>query len=127
MGNILAWVYFVNFVFLANHEIDAAFWKEWDLFRLPGGLNGYLLFNFLVTPLFAYGLILVFWQTTGGVIFSLIMSFTGIFTFGIHTYFIKKGRDEFNVPMSLFILRGILIVSLIQGLVAIYILDIFPK
>ena len=38
MEDILFWVYLANAVLLIVHEIGSAYWKEWDLFRLPGGI-----------------------------------------------------------------------------------------
>jgi hypothetical protein len=48
-----------NSVLLINHEIDSAYWKEWELFRLPGGIAGFLLIHFPLLFLILYGLILV--------------------------------------------------------------------
>lgn len=39
MPDLLLWLYLTNAVLLINHEIDSAYWKEWDLFRFPGGLR----------------------------------------------------------------------------------------
>ena len=25
------------------HQVDAAYWREWSMFYLPGGIQGYLL------------------------------------------------------------------------------------
>jgi hypothetical protein len=30
VSKILFWLYLVNAILLINHEIDSAFWKEWD-------------------------------------------------------------------------------------------------
>jgi len=43
---ILFWLYLVNAILLINHEIDSAFWKEWELFKLPGGIGGFLILHF---------------------------------------------------------------------------------
>jgi hypothetical protein len=115
----LYWIYLINSVLLINHEIDSAYWKEWRLFKLPGGITGFLLIHFPLLFLVLYGLILVYNQSYTGLIFSLALSFVGIFAFSIHMLFILKGKDEFKVPMSLFILAATLVVSLIQGFVSI--------
>jgi len=107
-------------VLLINHEIDSAYWKEWDLFKLPGGITGFLVTHFPLLFLVLYGLILVFQQSFVGLIFSLFMSFAGIFAFTIHMFFIKKGRDEFKMPISLFILVATLVVSIFQAVITIY-------
>jgi len=39
-----------------------------------------------------------------------------------HTYFIKKGHNEFKAPLSLLILVATLIVSLIQAVVTIHLM-----
>ena len=36
MTDLLVWLYLTNAVLLINHEIDSAYWKEWELFKLPG-------------------------------------------------------------------------------------------
>jgi hypothetical protein len=124
MAEILFWVYLVNSVLLINHEIDSAYWKEWDLFKLPGGITGFLIVHFPVLFLLLYGLVLVSQRTFAGLILSLVLSLGGVFAFTIHTYFIKRGRDEFNTPISRFILIATLVVSLVQAGMTIYLLRI---
>jgi hypothetical protein len=122
MTEILSWIYLINSVLLINHEIDSAYWKEWNLFKLPGDITGFLIVHFPVLFLVLYGLVSVFQHSFAGLIFSLVLSFGGIFAFTIHTYFIKRGRHEFKTPVSLFILIATLIVSLAQGAITIYLL-----
>jgi hypothetical protein len=114
MADLLFWLYLVNSVLLINHEIDSAYWKEWDLFKLPGGITGFLIIHFPLLLFVLYGSILVFQRSFAGLIFSFLLCFGGIFAFGIHLFFIKKGREEFNTAISLFILISMLVVSLVQ-------------
>jgi hypothetical protein len=122
MFEILFWLYLVNAVLLINHEIDSAYWKEWELFKLPGGITGFLVIHFPLLFLVLYGLILVYKQSNVGLIFSLLLSFGGLFAFCIHMFFIKKGREEFKIPISIFILVATLIVSIAQGVITILLL-----
>jgi hypothetical protein len=122
MADLLFWLYLVNSVLLINHEIDSAYWKEWELFKLPGGLTGFLLLHFPLLLLILWGLILVSRQTFWGLIFSLVLCFGGIFAFTVHTYFLKKGHDEFNKPISKFILTAILLVSVAQLVTTFYVM-----
>jgi hypothetical protein len=46
MSEVLFWIYLLNTVVLIIHEIDSAYWKEWELFRLPGGVTGFLNLHF---------------------------------------------------------------------------------
>ena len=122
MADLLLWLYLSNSVLLINHEIDSAYWKEWDLFKLPGGITGFLLIHFPLLLFIFYGLILVSRHSASGFIFSLILCFGGIFAFVIHTYFLRKGRSEFNKPLSKFILVATLFVSIIQLVVTLYLM-----
>ena len=120
MFEFLFWLYLANAVLLITHEIDSAYWKEWELFKLPGGSTGFILLHLPLVFLILWGLVLVFQHSFVGLIFSLILSLGGIFAFTIHTVFIKKGRNEFNVPVSLFLLTATLLVSLVQAACTIY-------
>ena len=124
MADLLLWLYLANSVLLINHEIDSAYWKEWELFKLPGGITGFLLLHFPLLLFILWGLILISRQSPSGNIFSLILSLGGIFAFAIHTYFLRKGRKEFDKPISKCILLAILLVSMIQLAVTLYVMMI---
>ena len=122
MSDVLFWLYLCNSVLLINHEIDSAYWKEWELFKLPGGITGFLLIHFPLLGFILYGLVLVSRHLASGLIFSLILCFGGIFAYGIHTYFLRKGRSEFNKPISKWILVLTLLVSIVQLAVTFYLM-----
>ena len=63
MWEALFWIYLVNSVLLINHEIDSAYWQEWELLHLPGGITGFLLVHFPVLFANLGGLVLVCRQT----------------------------------------------------------------
>jgi len=120
MFDVLFWLYLTNAVLLITHEIDSAYWKEWELFKLPGGSAGFVLLHLPLVFLILWGLVLVFQRSFAGLVLSIILSLGGIFAFTIHTIFIKKGRDEFKVPVSLSLLTATLFVSLVQAACTIY-------
>ena len=122
MSDVLFWLYLCNSVLLINHEIDSAYWKEWELFKLPGGITGFLLLLFPLLFVILYGLVQVSRNLTSGLVFSIILSIGGIFAFGIHTYFLKKGRSEFDKPLSKCILASTLLLSVAQLAVTLYML-----
>ena len=124
MSEILFWIYLINAIFLINHEIDSAYWKEWELFGIPGGIGGFLFLHFPMLFVILYGLVLLSKGSFAGLVISLIVSLGGVFAFYIHTYFIKKGREEFKTPMSMFILISTLAISIVQGLVTLYLIVI---
>ena len=123
MSDLLLWLYLSNAILLINHEIDSSYWKEWRLFRLPGGITGFLLLHFPMLFIVLFGLVLVAESSPHGFIFSLILCLGGIFAFTIHTYFLKKGRPEFNRPISKLILVSMLLISIFQGVVTLYLMS----
>jgi hypothetical protein len=68
-----------NAVLLINHEINSAYWQEWELFHLPVGLTGFLLVHFPLLLLALSGLVLVSQQRPAGLVASLLLSLGGIF------------------------------------------------
>ncbi len=120
MADLLFWFYLSNSVLLINHEIESAYWKEWELFKLPGGITGFLLIHFPLILFILYGLVLVSKHSLAGLIFSFILCLGGIFAFVIHMYFLKKNQNKFNKPISKFILVSAFIVSLAQFAITVY-------
>ncbi len=114
MAELLVWLYLVNSVLLINHEIDSAYWKEWELFKLPGGITGFLLLHFPILFFILWGLILIVRHSIYSWVFSLLLCLGGLFAFTIHTWFLKKGRAEFDKPISKAILIAVLVISLAQ-------------
>ena len=112
----------LNAILLILHEIDSAYWKEWKLFKLPGGINGFLLLHVPLLLLILYGLVGIERQSIFGWVASLIISAGGIFAFCIHMAFIRKGRHEFDTPISRLILSSMLLVSIVQAAVTTYLL-----
>jgi hypothetical protein len=122
MTEILPWIYMINAVFLINHEIDSAYWKEWDLFGIKGGISIFLVLHFPLLFFVLLGNVLLFQHKFIGLIFSLILSVSGVFAFCIHDYFIRKGNPEFNTPMSRVILWSALLLSVAQAGITIYLM-----
>jgi len=111
---LLIRLYTVNLAILITHEIDSAYWKEWNLFGLPGGIQFFLLVNFLLVLFFLYGLDRVIQWTSSARLFSYALSLTGIFAFIIHMIFLMLGHEEFTLPVSLLILAATLLISVFQ-------------
>jgi hypothetical protein len=122
MHDFLVWVYIFNAVLLIVHEIDSAYWQEWKLFRLPGGLTLFLCLHIPLAFVVLYGLLLVYQNVFAGLIISLILGLAGVFAFSIHTAFIWRGHTEFKVPVSVAILILTLVFSLIQLAATAYLL-----
>ena len=119
MKNYLSKLYIVNFALLITHEIDSAFWHEWNLFGIPGGIQVFLILSFILIIVFLIGIEKVVKGERGANTFSYLLAACGIFAFTIHTLFIILGKPEFRLPVSIAILVLILILSVVQ-IVAVY-------
>ena len=107
MWEALLGVYLVNAVLLIVHEIDSAYWKEWKLFGLGGGIDCFLL---------AHLPLLVARASYGGLFYSMLVSLAGIVCFVLHDSFSRRGHKEFDTTISQLILIGTLVASALQGL-----------
>jgi len=114
MFDALLWIYLVNATLLIAHEIDSAYWKEWELFKLPGGAGSFVLLHIILVFIFLLGLVWVFQGNIAGLVLSLILGIAGVGAFTIHTWFIRKGHQEFKTPVSQLILIATLIASFAQ-------------
>ena len=120
MDELLFWLYLVNLSLLILHEMDSTYWKEWDLFGLGGGESGFLLIHLPFWIATLYGAVQVWKSTRAGLFFSLVVSLAGITAFTIHTYFLRRGRPEFNTPVAKLILWALLLLSLPQAVLTVF-------
>jgi hypothetical protein len=116
-------LYLANLLLLTTHEIDSAYWQEWNLFGLPGGIQVFLLLNLFVLLLAIIGYRQLLLGARGGVWFSLALAAAGLFAFVVHGYFILAGHPEFTLPASLVVLSLTAIVSVAQIAVALVLLS----
>ncbi len=108
-------LFVLNLALLATHEIDSAYWHEWALFGLPGGIQLFLVLNLALLVLFLVGLVTVVRGCRSGVWFSLGLAATGVVAFVLHAVFLLWGHPEFRLPTSLALLLLILPVSVAQA------------
>ncbi len=121
MWEALLWLYFIDAVLLIVHEIDSAYWQEWNVFRLPGGIGGFVLIHIPMVGAVLYGLLEVHKQTTAGLVYAFVLAGVGVFAFCIHMVFIKLGREEFKTPVSIGVLIATLLISIGLGVVGVMI------
>lgn len=111
--NILLYLYTIVFTLLIVHEIDSAYWKEWEMFKLPGGIQLFNVIHIVLIPplLLGYGEIIK--GARKGIVFSILTGFLGLLTFVVHSIFITIGYNQFDNPTSISILFLLLIASVI--------------
>jgi hypothetical protein len=114
MTEALHWIYLINATLIITHEIDSAYWKEWELFKLPGKIDFFLALHIFLVFIILLGIVLLLNNLLWGLVLSLILSLAGVFAFSIHTWFIRRGHTEFKTPVSKAILIATLTVSLVQ-------------
>jgi hypothetical protein len=107
--------YFATLLALIVHQIDAAYWHEWDLFHLPGGVQGYLLFNLLALPVLLLGYRHVVLGSPQARMYARICAALGIATFLIHAGFAAAGERSFHLPLSIAIIAACLLAGLWLG------------
>ena len=115
---ILNVLYLVNASLLITHEIDSAYWHEWELLHLPGGIQLFLILNLGLVLLVLLGFGEVAQQRRTGLWCSLGLAGAGVLAFLIHGFFIARGHPEFRLPISLAVLGASLVLSLVQGTMA---------
>lgn len=111
--NTLLYLYIIVFTLLIVHEIDSAYWKEWEMFNLPGGIQLFNIIHIVLIPplLLGYGELIK--GTRKGIIFSAINGLLGLLTFVIHSIFFTIVYNKFENPTSKSILFLLLIASVI--------------
>jgi len=112
-----AWLYLINTVLLTVHEIDSAYWHEWQLLRIPGGIQLFLLLHLPLLGIVLYGFWCVVQWRRWARTFSYGLALVGIGAVTLHTVLMAVGNPQFRQPVSLAVLAGILIVSGVQMVV----------
>jgi hypothetical protein len=113
MNDIVFWLYLFTFVFLTIHEMDSAYWKEWELFKLPFGQSGFLVLHIPLLFIGISGLFLIYEHLIAGYIIAGLTGIIGIGCFIIHQTLIKKGNEEFTTTISQAILWLVLLFSVL--------------
>ena len=114
MADVVFWLYSANATLLIVHEIESAYRQEWKLFRLPGGINFFLIVHLPMVFLILYGLVQVEQASLAGKILSLVLALAGVFAFSIHSFLNLRGHPEFKTPISITVLAATLCVSVAQ-------------
>ncbi len=111
-------LYLANASLLITHEIESAYWREWELLHLPGDIQLFLILNLGLVLLVLFGLRGLVQRRRSGLWFSLGLAGAGVLAFLIHGFFLTRGHPEFRLPISLAVLGASLVLSLVQGMSA---------
>lgn len=107
-------LYLLNLALLATHEIDSAYWHEWEMFHLPGGISFFLILNFLLLLVFFYGFGQVILRARHAKTYSYLLAGVGLIAFTVHMVFLVIGYPQFRSLVSVGLLVAIFAVSIAQ-------------
>lgn len=118
-------IYIVTFSLLVTHQIDAAYWKEWEMFLVPGGIQFFDIFNFAVIPVLLVGFKLVVLKKKSGYYYSCFLSSLGLLTFLIHSGFYLNGYRQFTLPVSMAVIILCAVSAVVQLVITVRHREIF--
>lgn len=107
-------LFLANATILITHQIDAAYWHEWELFLIPGGNQVNLLLNIPIIGLVMYAHRHVAADMTTGLPFYKLLAWLGLLTVGIHSFFFFHGSESFIQPMSIALILATFVLSVWQ-------------
>ncbi len=104
----LARLYILNSALLFTHEVDSGFWREWDLFGLPGGVSGFLVANFGLFLVAQVGFRSVILRKRTRLLWAGLLAMGGLLAALVHGSFLTAGTSQFRTTTSI----GLLVVWL---------------
>lgn len=104
----------LNLALLIAHQIDAAWWQEWELFHLPGGIQLFNILNIVIFVPVLYGFGQVVRREHSGFLWSLVIAGLCALVLPIHTGFALAGHDQFHLPVSIFLIVATFVGALVQ-------------
>jgi hypothetical protein len=112
---VLDRLYLANAAVLLVHQMDAAYWHEWRLFRMPGGLALYLVVNVPIALIVLAGYGAVAARRPSARAYSWALAGAGAFAAAFHAAYLASGDPAFREPVSLALLVDTALLSLAQA------------
>lgn len=104
----------LNLAFLIGHQIDAAYWHEWEMFKLPGGIQFYNVFNVIFFAVLIGCLIPIIQCKKMGRYSSIAIAVCSGVVLPIHSGFAIAGFTQFNLPISIVLIVFTFLISIVQ-------------
>ena len=109
----------LNLGLLITHQIDAAYWHEWEMFGIPGGIQFFNIFNLVLFWILGACFVAVVQRKSSGFIGSIFIAATSALVLPIHTGFALAGFTQFHLPVSIFAIIATFVASVTQIMVTI--------
>lgn len=101
----------LNLALVMAHQADAAYWKEWEMFGLPGGIQLFDLFNLAAFLVLLHCYASVVARSPGGFRASLVIAVLSGSVLPIHAGFAVAGFTQFHLTVSVVLIVGTFVVS----------------
>jgi hypothetical protein len=105
-------LYAITLALLFTHQIDSAYWREWELLHIPGGPQLNLVLNLVLIAIGLAGFAAAIDGSTAGHLMSLLVAAAGVLACAIHGHFIAHGDERFRLPASIAVLGATLPASM---------------
>lgn len=115
----------LNLALVITHQIDAAYWHEWEMFGIPGGIKVFNLMNVVILIILLACAISVIEKRKHGFACSLMIAFVCALVLPIHSGFALAGFDQFNLPVSIALIILTFIGAAMQCFVTLKQRDVF--
>ncbi len=109
-------LYLLNLTLLVIHEIDSAFWREWELFDLPGGIQLFLLINLGLVFAFLLGYRAIILALGTAAFWSWLLVAAGAIAVVVHAVFLALGNPAFRSAASILVLAVWGVLSLLEAI-----------
>ncbi len=96
------------------HQADASYWKEWEMFGLPGGIQLFTIFNAVAFLVLLACFASVISRDANGFQSSLLIAGLSGVVLPIHAAFAFAGFTQFHLPVSIALIFGTFIASVWQ-------------
>ena len=107
-------VVILNLALVLTHQVDGAYWHEWEMFQLPGGIQLNNFINVLTFVALLYLFIPVVQRKGSGITCSLVIAAISALVLPIHVGFAIAGYQQFHLPFSIFIIVGTFLLAILQ-------------
>ncbi len=104
-----------NITMMIAHQIDAAYWHEWEMFGLPGGIQLYNTMNIAIFIAIIAAAVPLFKRSHRGYACSLAIAAAAALILPIHAGFALEGYTQFHLPVSIAIIVGSFVAALLQA------------
>lgn len=104
-----------NLACLITHQIDAAYWHEWDMFHVPGGIQVFNVLNAVIFVGLLACLVALVRRQPGGWWASWVLVAASGVVLPIHGGFALAGHTEFALPVSVLVIVGTAVLAVWQA------------